>query len=89
MSQIVQPAKQPLISSELDDAADESDQAEASNAPQRKCGVHRLAEDQHKVKVTKKKRSVDAVVEAYLDEHPAFLDDYVSHFKMYYLVADL
>ena len=45
--------------------------------PQRKCGVHRINDHSDKVTVAKKKRSVDAVVEAYLDEHPAFLDDYV------------
>ena len=80
-------SKQPLISTAL-----ESRVAEDQNQ-QRKCGVHHLQqhkppslsprsgrEDNVKASVNKseKKRSVDAVVEAYLDEHPAFLDDYVK-----------
>ena len=81
-------SKQPLISTAL-----EARVAEDQNQ-QRKCGVHHLQqqqtpqsssprsiqEDNVKAAVNKseKKRSVDAVVEAYLDEHPAFLDDYVK-----------
>ena len=74
--------KQSLISSDLDPDDDEQPADSSVTTPQRKCGVHKLgeaaADQQHKVTVTKKKRSVDAVVEAYLDEHPAFLNDYVS-----------
>ena len=77
-------SKQPLISTAL-----ESRVGEDQNQ-QRKCGVHHIQqhklsprsgrEDNVKAAVNKseKKRSVDAVVEAYLDEHPAFLDDYVK-----------
>ena len=79
MSQDVASSKQPLISTAL-----EARVAEDQNQ-QRKCGVHHLQqqptkEDNVKAAVNKaeKKRSVDAVVEAYLDEHPAFLDDYVK-----------
>ena len=56
--------------------------------PHRKCGVSKL-ESQNSCQQTtttstsvqvnvKKKRSVDAVVEAYLDEHPEFLNDYIK-----------
>jgi hypothetical protein len=67
-------SKQPLISTALEVKPAAEDQNQ-----QRKCGVHRL-QPQEKDKGVKpeKKRSVDAVVEAYLDEHPAFLDDYVK-----------
>ena len=87
MSQDVASCKQPLISTALEAKADQ-DQNQ-----QRKCGVHRLPEPKEETEVVdeldggddrrdrkpkEKKRSVDAVVEAYLDEHPAFLDDYVK-----------
>ena len=45
-----------------------------------KCDTNptRLQPQEDKSVKPEKKRSVDAVVEAYLDEHPAFLDDYVK-----------
>lgn len=70
MSQDV--AKPPLISSPAEASSfGESD----AKLPQRKCGVHQQQEQQEQQ--SRKKRSVDAVVESFLDEHPAFLDDYV------------
>ena len=75
-------SKQPLISTALEAKTEDQNQ-------QRKCGVHRLPQPKEETAVDEtggrsgrkpkeKKRSVDAVVEAYLDEHPAFLDDYVK-----------
>ena len=46
-------------------------QAEDTNAN------HAISTAVVQVNITKKKRSVDTVVEAYLDEHPDFLNDYV------------
>ena len=54
--------------------------------PHRKCGVSKLGSQNSTTNTTtnsvqvnvKKKRSVDAVVEAYLDEHPEFLNDYIK-----------
>ncbi len=65
-------ADQPLISSESATKGTEA-------IRQRKCGSFQdtPAAAAAANPVVTKKRSVDAVVEAYLDEHPAFLDDYI------------
>ena len=89
MSQELASQQQPLIPTvtpglEGGGVHDPEDQTVANQ--QRKCGVHLLQQQQAGIpsssplrenKQAYKKRSVDAVVEAYLDEHPAFLEAYV------------
>ena len=59
--------KGPLIS---------TDSTSSQQHPQRKCGVGQQCSSPDQSQ-KKQKKSVDSIVEAFLDEHPDFLDDYV------------
>lgn len=91
MSSDVASRSQPPCSSSSDGGANKPQLDEHQQPPQRKCGVHLFQhpnnnQDDLTLETDKKgeadgkpnkKRSVDTVVEAYLDEHQVFLDDYV------------
>ena len=71
----------PLISSTPATAKETSSVPEPYHHPQRKCGIGHQGPDQATIELTSTKKipkkSVDSIVEAFLDENTEFLDDYV------------